>query len=210
MVKGRAHTKHAISGMNSPRPDSEISQNKSGKLADKYKYVRFVERKKVLRKMRQLQKELLSAADDDRLAVESSLSSLRKDLLYIEKFPGKEKYISLFPSEGQLSEECLKKQKSIRDMIFNRTTMNEKASERRQIDSIKTDDFFASVDHVEKPTRDKAREKKPHTISPVQIKPKPKQVHPSWEAKKLNQKLTGSLSTTLFEGSRVVFNDDDD
>jgi hypothetical protein len=194
------------------KPRESVSEDRpKGKYTEKYKYVRFVEKKKVLRKMRQLQKQLLEGSDESRGAIEASLGELRKDLMYIEKFPGKEKYIALFPSEGQLSDECVKKQKAIRDMIVNVTRLKEKNSEKRKFDAVRNDDFFASVDNVEKPSREKNQThmKKQRTTT-TQEKPvsKPTGVHPSWEAKKQNEKLTGSLSQTKFEGSRVVFDED--
>ena len=200
-----------------PKTEKSLTQKgkpetQKGKYAEKYKYVRFVEKKKVLRKMRQLQKDLISASEADKPAIEETLAELRKDLMYIDKFPGKEKYISLFPSEGQLSEECLEKQKAIRAKIINLTTLAEIRSERKRVHAVKNDDFFASVDDVEKPARKQADPPAKKGAAPAsreETRKKPATVHPSWEAKKSNEKLTGSLSQTKFEGNRMVFDDDE-
>ena len=208
VLKTSTITKHAEPKRMQTTTSGQVSKpaREKGKYADKYKYVRFVEQKKVLRKMRQLQKELLKGDISSRDKIEASLSELRKDLMYIEKFPGNEKYISLFPSEGQLSEECLAKQRKIRDMIVNVTHMRELNAEKRKLDAVKNDDFFASVHNVEKPSRETTiQETKKPDIEP---KTKSTDVHPSWEAKKQNIKLTGSLAQTKFEGNRVVFEDD--
>jgi hypothetical protein len=187
------------------KPTKEKNPSKYG---DKYKYVRFVEKKKVLRKMRQLQRELLQGDSDLKEKIEEELAELRKDLMYVEKFPGNQKYISLFPSEGQLSEECLKKQAQIKSMIVNLTQRSLSGNSRRQIDAVKNDDFFASVDNVEKPAREPKPVEKPRsTPHPTEEPDRKKHVHPSWEAKKQNEKLTGSIAQTKFEGNRVVFDD---
>ena len=184
-----------------------------GKFAEKYKYVRFVEKKKVLRKMRQLQQSLLTFDSVDKVEVEKQLAELRKDLMYIDKFPGDKKYISLFPT-GQLSSECVKKQAEIRAMILNLTNRRDSGSNRNEkLDVINRDDFFASVDNIEKPSAKPVPVETPAGKSCPQSHRKPmreKSVHPSWEAKKMNEKLTGSLAGRTFAGSRTVFGEDDD
>ena len=193
-------------------PQENKQEKPKGKYAEKYRYVRFVEKKKVLRKMRQLQKELIPASPSDKITIEESLADLRKDLMYIDKFPGNEKYISLFPTEGQLSEECLQKQKAIRARIINLTNLAETRSQRKRMDAVTNDDFFASVDNVEKPTRkefEKPVKKGAVAATREESRKKPAAVHPSWEAKKMNEKLTGSLSQTKFEGNRMVFDEDE-
>ena len=182
-----------------------------GKFAEKYKYVRFVEKKKLLRKMRQLQQSLMSGETIDKAEIETKLAELRKDVLYIDKFPGNQKYISLFPAEGALSEECRKKQSEIRSMIVNLTKLNEEKAEKRKLDVIQRDDFFASIDNIEKepvvaePVVSASKSHRPshHDSRPA----KEPVVHPSCDAKKHNEKLTGSIASTKFEGSRVVFDD---
>lgn len=184
-----------------------------GKFAEKYKYVRFVEKKKVLRKMRQLQQSLMTSESVDKVEVEKQLAELRKDLMYIDKFPGNQKYVSLFPT-GQLSPECVKKQAEIRAMILNLTNRREAGSTRKEkLDVINRDDFFASVDNIEKPSVKPVPVDTPASKSSPQPNRKPvqaKSVHPSWEAKKMNEKLTGSLAGQTFAGSRTVFGEDED
>ncbi|KAJ3332463.1 18S rRNA maturation protein [Blyttiomyces sp. JEL0837] len=72
-----------------------------GKLIQKYKYVKHVEKVKVLRRINQLEKK--RDADDNDLddeekeEIESQLKEQRLNLAYIEFFPKDMKYISLFP-----------------------------------------------------------------------------------------------------------------
>jgi hypothetical protein len=184
-----------------------------GKFADKYKYVRFVEKKKVLRKMRQLQQSLMTGNSEAKDEVEAKLANLRKDLLYIDKFPGNQKYISLFP-EGELSEDCRKKQMEIRAMIINLTKLNEEKAEKRKLDVIERDDFFASVNNVDKKPCESSKSENATPLAPGRKQKagagskRDAVVHPSWDAKKHNEKLTGSLASTKFEGSRVVFDEE--
>lgn len=195
---------------------SAAASIKEKKLAEKYKYVRFVEKKKVLRRMRTIQQSLMKpeeVTEDERKALELQLTELRKDLMYVDKFPGNQKYISLFPSEGALSPECLKKQNEIRSMIVHLTARSE-AGDTRKVDVIKVDDFFASADGVAKPHLIEAQIVKPKvpavTPSTYVKRDKPTNVHPSWDAKKNNEKLTGSIANQKFEGQRLVFGDDDE
>ena len=199
-----------ISPKNRPSMESRNPEGKS-KLSDKYKYVRFVEKKKVIRKMRQLQRELQSNTCDE-ARINADLSELRKDLMYIEKFPGNQKYISLFPSEGQLSEECRKKQQEIRAMIVNLTKKADESANKRKFDAVKNDDFFASVDNIEKPAQDPVvtQSRAPRKLPQEALKKeKENKMHPSWAAKTQNDKLTGSLAQVKFEGNRVVFDEDE-
>jgi hypothetical protein len=193
--------------------DKRDSKSRSkGKYSEKYKYIRFVERKKVVRKMRQIQQQLIEmtgSAEKD--ALELKLAELRLDLIYIEKYPGNEKYISLFPSEGSLSEACIKKQKEIRDMITKKTANAEiRENQRAKMDVIKNDDFFASPEDITslKPKQPVATDHSKPVPNHKKSK-KAEAVHPSWDAKKNNQKLTGSIADQKFEGSRLVFNDSD-
>ena len=198
-------------GTSTPDDNSRSQEQRTqGKYSEKYKYIRFVERKKVLRRMRQLTQQTLTLVNGtDKEDIETKIAELRQDLIYIEKFPGNEKYISLFPSEGSLSEACIKKQKEIREMIIKKTAKAEiRENIKAKMDVIKNDDFFASPGEVStppKPTKPQNPQK------PMQQKKghKPEAVHPSWDAKKNNYKLTGSIADQKFEGSRVVFSDEE-
>jgi hypothetical protein len=189
---------------------SSASSETKPTLAEKYKYVRFVEKKKVLRKMRHLQQALQAGNVADRHDIEQQLDELRSDLLYIEKFPGNRKYIALFPTGGTLSEDCLRKQAEIRAMILNVTKQNAAKGGMRVIDVVKKDDFFASVDNVEKKAiASIAFEEVKSAPAPIKKTYKNIAVHPSWIARKGNEKLTGSIAGTAFEGSRLVFDDEE-
>jgi hypothetical protein len=203
------NTKTKTLGRSSKEPHAGGGKSK---LSDKYKYVRFVEKKKVIRRMRQLQRELQESDPSNAPKVNDALTELRKDLMYIEKFPGNKKYIALFPSEGQLSEDCRRKQQEIRAMIVNLTKKAYESANKRRYEAVKDDDFFASVDNVEKPAKNPAIAESRETPKPSEESLKEQRevrIHPSWAAKTQNDKLTGSLAQAKFEGSRVVFDEDD-
>jgi len=198
------------------KSSSRTSKKPQGKYTERYKYIRFVEKKKVVRKMRQLQQQLVQETDTTtKDSIESQLAEFRKDLMYIEKFPGDQKYISLFPSgEVTLSEECVKKQKEIREMIIKRTINSEKrVNQTAKMDVIKSDDFFIIPGVETTPVSSSTKSTQPanptnqHTKKSSTNKSAP-YVHPSWDAKKNNQRLTGSIANQNFEGKKITFDDD--
>ncbi|OZJ03653.1 hypothetical protein BZG36_03930 [Bifiguratus adelaidae] len=84
------------------------------KMATKYHKVKFFERKKVERKLKQLR--LDKGAEDN----EQKIHDLEVDLNYIRYYPKTEKYISLFPeSPEQEASESLEKKQVIRQYIAN-------------------------------------------------------------------------------------------
>ncbi|SJK98135.1 related to rRNA-processing protein EFG1 [Armillaria ostoyae] len=68
-------------------------------LGMRYHGVKFFERQKVLRKVKQVKKKLSSIPQNEKKALESSLFDARVDLNYILHYPKTKKYISLFPPE---------------------------------------------------------------------------------------------------------------
>ncbi|KAJ3045546.1 18S rRNA maturation protein [Rhizophlyctis rosea] len=76
------------------------------KLHKKYKYVKFVEEKKVNRKITTITKKLETAKGEDKKALEKDLKERHLDLAYIRHFPRDMKYISLFAdTEGDAKED---------------------------------------------------------------------------------------------------------
>ncbi|KAK0495025.1 hypothetical protein EDD18DRAFT_1173623 [Armillaria luteobubalina] len=73
-------------------------------LGMRYHRVKFFERQKVLRKVKQAKKQLSIIPQNEKKALKSSLFDARVDLNYILHYPKTKKYISLFPPEIQQSE----------------------------------------------------------------------------------------------------------
>ncbi|KAI5988052.1 hypothetical protein EDD15DRAFT_2172883 [Pisolithus albus] len=79
-------------------------------MASKYHKVKFFERRKVCRKIKQVKRTLLTAVGEEKARLELTLYNLRVDLNYIlvlviwpSHYPPAKKYISLFPPEVRKS-----------------------------------------------------------------------------------------------------------
>ncbi|TFK25708.1 hypothetical protein FA15DRAFT_559879, partial [Coprinopsis marcescibilis] len=83
--------------------EAELEQadqvNKERTLATRYHKVKFFERQKVMRKVKQTKKELESAAGSAKTKLEKQLLEERINLNYILHYPKTKKYVSLFPPE---------------------------------------------------------------------------------------------------------------
>lgn len=76
----------------------KVKQEREKKLAAKYHMVKFVERKKVTRKICLLEAELEAATTDkERSTISKQRGSLEEDLTYIMYYPKSLKYVALFP-----------------------------------------------------------------------------------------------------------------
>ncbi|GAA5853531.1 hypothetical protein JCM8547_002495 [Rhodosporidiobolus lusitaniae] len=65
------------------------------KMATRYRGVKFFERQKLLRKIKQAKKQLDESPDDEK--VKAALLEARIDLYYVLRYPKTEKYVALFP-----------------------------------------------------------------------------------------------------------------
>ncbi|KAJ8076748.1 18S rRNA maturation protein [Marasmius tenuissimus] len=85
---------------------AKAEENRKEKtLATRYHKVKFFERQKVTRKIKQTIRELSEADGSSRERLKSELLSLRVDLNYILHYPKTKKYISLFPPEARHGQE---------------------------------------------------------------------------------------------------------
>ncbi|KAI9104437.1 hypothetical protein DFS34DRAFT_690731 [Phlyctochytrium arcticum] len=78
-------------------------ETKEEGLRVKYKYIRFVEQKKCMRRIKQLS-TLLSAtdpSDESYTQIKSDLTTAQTQLSYTRHFPADMKYIALFPAETE-------------------------------------------------------------------------------------------------------------
>lgn len=77
-------------------------------LQEKYKMVKFFEKKKAIRYLKQAQKQLMEANDEDeKKRLQNIIHQRQVDLNYIIEFPCLKKYISLYkpPSENSSTEQ---------------------------------------------------------------------------------------------------------
>ncbi|KAI8834987.1 hypothetical protein BJ741DRAFT_608824 [Chytriomyces cf. hyalinus JEL632] len=110
-------------------------------IMNKYKYIKHVERKKVLRKITKLEKSLAPPTDDsddapldkdEKELLESELAEQRVNLAYIEFFPRDMKYVSLFPTTATPADAETSKS-------------NSKKRKAASSDSLSADDLRASI-----------------------------------------------------------------
>ena len=87
--------------------------DKEKKLSKQYHGIKFFEKKKLLRKRKQLQKKLRANAAnmsvDEKLQVRGELQKVDEGLTYISFFPKGKKYLSLFPAKNATDEKMLKR-----------------------------------------------------------------------------------------------------
>ena len=108
-------------------PKHEVKQKKDGiKKSSKYKMVRFFERQKAVRKLKQARRKVNEASDDpDRDAAIRDFDILRKELNYIVHYPMDQKYISLYSRVETTDEEALKRRANMMDMIWSQVENGE-------------------------------------------------------------------------------------
>ena len=207
----------------------------SKKNADKYHYVRFVEKKKLTRKLRHIRDELVKAVSnkEETAELEKQLALVQDDMMYVQRFPLDEKYISLFPT-SPLSEEALKLQQEIKDKIksrkSNRDALDARLAAKKIGSKTVTDEFFDSGKKpapappkrraatpgkprpLTKPVSASRSEARPPArpvralIAPVNNSKQDTRNHPSWAAK-ADPKQKGTLAG--FSGQRMTFDEDD-
>jgi len=189
----------------------------SKKNAEKYHYVRFVEKKKLTRKIRTIREELVKLVSQkkDTADLEKQLHLAQDDMMYVQRFPLDAKYISLFPSTP-LSEEAAKLQQEMKDKIklrkANRDGLEARLAAKALNPKVTPDEFFDSGRKAA-PVKRKASGPKPTLIARAPVSrplfSNSKQDaanHPSWAAK-ADPKQKGSL--TGFEGKRQTFDEED-
>ena len=214
------------------KEDWKARREVSKKNSEKYKYVRFVEMKKVTKKIRHLRDELVKAVSQklDTADLEKQLAEAQDNMVYVQRFPLDEKYISLFPSTP-LTEEAITRQQELKDKIknrkANRDALEARVAAKKAGTKVVTDDFFdsgkkpvpvkkvpAKPETNKKVIHSKPQVSKPRVVAkPRNMEPRPIPIstqaagnHPSWAAK-ADPKQKGTLAG--FEGARKTFDDDE-
>ncbi|TFK44979.1 hypothetical protein BDQ12DRAFT_673900 [Crucibulum laeve] len=94
----RVETERRLKALEAELQQAELTK-KERALAVRYHKIKFFERQKVVRKLKQMKKQLLSEGSTNTEELEAALLELRVDLNYIMHYPKTKKYISLFPPE---------------------------------------------------------------------------------------------------------------
>ena len=88
------------------------------KFEERYKKVRFVERRKVERKMKSVKRRLQECNDDEeRKQLLKEQEEIEKDLNYVKYYPKTYKYYSLFPNKDKDKKEMVEKREMMRKKI---------------------------------------------------------------------------------------------
>ncbi|ODV95076.1 hypothetical protein PACTADRAFT_50895, partial [Pachysolen tannophilus NRRL Y-2460] len=103
----RVNNERALKTLKADLTNTELNL-KAQKISKKYHMVRFFERKKAIRKLKQAQKNLEILENTDKSA-KKDIKKARKilrhceiDLAYVINFPKTEKYISLYPNDPNI------------------------------------------------------------------------------------------------------------
>ncbi|KAF9262676.1 hypothetical protein L218DRAFT_973478 [Marasmius fiardii PR-910] len=103
----RVQTERKLKSLEADLTKAEESR-KEKTLATRYHKVKFFERQKVCRKIKQLKRKVSEATkDSSENQLQSELFDLRVDLNYILHYPKTKKYISLFPPEVRQGQEIM-------------------------------------------------------------------------------------------------------
>ncbi|KAK5779062.1 Efg1p PWA37_003908 [Arxiozyma heterogenica] len=104
-------------------------RSKAKKNVSKYRMIRFFERKKSLRKYKQVTKQLKEDPNNDEL--KEKLEKCKIDVCYVVNFPKTEKYIALYPTFSSSSDNTTEEQDktSIRRETFRQLIMEQAKNE---------------------------------------------------------------------------------
>ncbi|KAF7791355.1 hypothetical protein EIP86_002369 [Pleurotus ostreatoroseus] len=101
----RVNAERRLKALETELAEAELSK-KERTLAMRYHKIKFFERQKVSRKLKQVKRQLEDYQDEkERKKLEKSLAELRVDLNYIQHYPKLKKYISLLPPEARQAAE---------------------------------------------------------------------------------------------------------
>ncbi|KAG7091296.1 hypothetical protein E1B28_010342 [Marasmius oreades] len=100
----RVHTERKLKSLELDLAKAEESRRERT-FATKYHKIKFFERQKVSRKIKQAKRKLAEDEDSSKQRLQSELFDLRVDLNYILHYPKTKKYISLFPPEVRKGQE---------------------------------------------------------------------------------------------------------
>ena len=110
--------------------------------AERYRKIKFFERQKVTRRLKQLRKELAAAPSDDLRARERALED---DLRYIKHYPKDRKYVSLFGGRAQ-DDRTRKLRADMRERALANARAAEQAKAARDSDDSDSDDADSDAD----------------------------------------------------------------
>ena len=102
------------------RVSQHSRQQRERHFSKKYHGVRFIERRKIERRISSIQRELANAEDSTTSSLRAELLEAERDLLYVRHFPRSKKYLALFPGSNGNDAYVVKRRNQIRARIVRR------------------------------------------------------------------------------------------
>ncbi|VDB88515.1 unnamed protein product [Peniophora sp. CBMAI 1063] len=108
--------------------------NKERAMATKYHRIKFFDRKKLLRRVKQVQRQLGAEelSSKERKKLERTLGDLRVDLNYVTHYPKAERYISLFPPEVRQHDHDSEEAHTVEPIHMHKGQEPENATDKRR------------------------------------------------------------------------------
>ena len=109
------------------------------KFESRYKKVRFVERRKLERKLNHINKSIENEKDEEKIKkLKEEKDNIIEDINYVKYYPKTYKYYSLFPNKDSENEEMIKKRDKMKQKI--KFFLNGKKNKRNDNDNEKDDE----------------------------------------------------------------------
>ena len=109
------------------------------KFSERYKKIRFIERRKLERKLNKLKKQIENEKNEEKLKdLKENLKNVENDINYVKYYPKTYKYYSLFPINDKDNKILIEKREKIRKKI--EFFINEKKRKRKYLDKNNNND----------------------------------------------------------------------
>lgn len=140
------------------------------KFEARYKKVRFVERRKLERKLIKVRKEIEIEKDNNKLnELKEKENNIIKDINYVKYYPKTYKYYSLFPNKDADKKELIQKREKMRKKIEfylnQKTKKHQEEKEEKEEDEISDIEEKEEKKEVKKDKKDKKEVKKEKIIN---------------------------------------------
>ena len=109
------------------------------KFSERYKKIRFIERRKLERKLNKIKKQIENEKNEEKLKeLKENLKNVENDINYVKYYPKTYKYYSLFPINDKDNKILIEKREKIRKKI--EFFINEKKRKRKYLDKNNNND----------------------------------------------------------------------
>ena len=118
--------------------DKQTSKKKAEVFEKRYKGVKFIEQKKLNRRIAAARKKMGDCADAaERAVLANQISSWNDDIKYILAYPADQKYISIFAED--LAPEAKKKRRKFRERALKSAALEQRGTQRQKLLDMQSD-----------------------------------------------------------------------